>query len=65
MKTEYIYNYLVIPGFLFVIDDSSAETPSWVDTGASDRDGGEVNHEHSKPDGEWCQNLDSGNKEDQ
>ncbi|RZR98148.1 hypothetical protein BHM03_00027462 [Ensete ventricosum] len=28
-----------------------------VDTGTGDGDGGEVHHEHSKADGEWCQHL--------
>jgi len=48
---------MVIPGLIFVVDNSSSKTPSRVDACASDWDGGQVNHEHSKSNGKWSQNL--------
>lgn len=49
--------YMVIPGLVVVIDDSSSEASSRVDTGAGDGNCCQVNHEHRKSDGQWCQNL--------
>ena len=34
--------HVVIPGFLVVVDDGGSQTPGWVDAGAGDRDGGQV-----------------------
>ena len=48
---------MVIPGLVVVIDDSSSEASSRVDTGAGDGNCCQVNHEHRKSDGQWCQNL--------
>ena len=53
------YTNLVIPGLLIVVDNSSPQTPGRVDTGASDRNSGQVNHEHGKPNWKRCQNLKS------
>jgi len=48
---------MVIPGVLPVEDDSSTETPGWVDARSSDGDGCQMNQEHCKPDWQRCQNL--------
>jgi len=53
--------YMVIPGLIFVVDNSSSKTPSRVDASASYWDGGQVNHEHSKSNGKWSQNLSQNN----
>ncbi|KAG9159420.1 hypothetical protein Leryth_010973 [Lithospermum erythrorhizon] len=39
---------MVIPWLVLVVDQGSAKTPSRVDTGAGDGNGGQVNHENSK-----------------
>ena len=52
-----IKTYLVIPGLLVVVDNSSTETPSRVDTSASDGDGSQVNHEHGEPNRKGSQDL--------
>ena len=44
---------MVIPGMAPVVDDGSAKAPRWVDAGAGDGDGGQVNQEHRKPDWQW------------
>ena len=49
--------YHVIPGMLFVVDDSGPQTPSRVDAGSSDGDGCQMNQEHCKPNRERSQNL--------
>jgi len=49
--------HMIIPGLLFVVYDSSSKTSSRVNTGASYRDGCQVNHEHSKTNWKWSQNL--------
>ena len=49
--------YMVTPGFVVVVDDSSSKTTSRVDTGASDGDCGKVNHEHREADWKGCQYL--------
>ncbi|MCS4558923.1 hypothetical protein L9G74_21120, partial [Shewanella sp. C32] len=36
---------MVIPGMAPVVDDGSAKAPRWVDAGAGDGDGGQVNQE--------------------
>ena len=48
---------MVIPGLMLVVDNSSSKTPCRVNASASDWDGGQVNHEHSKSNGKWSQNL--------
>lgn len=48
---------MISPGLGLVVDDSSSEASSRVDSGAGDGDGGQVNHKHSKSNGEWGQNL--------
>ena len=48
---------MITPGLGLVVDDSSPETSSRVDSGSGDGDCGQVNHEHSKPNWEWSQNL--------
>jgi len=48
---------VVIPGMFVVVDDSSAETPCWVDAGAGDGNGGHMSHKHSETNGQWCQYL--------
>lgn len=47
----------VIPCMLSVEDDSSSKTPGWVNASSCDGDGGQVNQEHCKPNGEGGQNL--------
>jgi len=49
--------YLVIPGFLVVEDNGWSETPGGVNAGSGNGDGSQVNHEHSKSNGKWCQYL--------
>jgi hypothetical protein len=51
------YTYMVIPGLLVVVDYSSSQAPGWVDAGAGDGDGGQVNHEHREADWQRSQNL--------
>lgn len=46
------WTYLIIPGFVLVINDGGAEAPGRVDAGPGDGDGGEMHHEHSEADGE-------------
>lgn len=41
--TEGCIAYMVIPSMLFVVNKGCPKTPSWVDTCACDRDGGQVN----------------------
>ena len=48
---------MIIPGLVLVVDHSSSETPGRVNTGSGDRNGGKMNHENSKSNGERCQNL--------
>ena len=48
---------MVIPGLVIVVDNSSTKAPSRVDARSSDGDGGQVNHEHSKSNWKWSQNL--------
>ena len=48
---------MIIPGFLIVDDDSSTKAPSRVDASTGNRDCGQVDHEHSKPNWKWSQNL--------
>lgn len=50
---------MVIPDFLVVVNDSSAEAPSWVDSSSSDGDGSQVHNEHSKPNRQRSQHLDT------
>ena len=52
-----IYTNMVFPGRVIVVDNSCTKTPSGVDASASDWDRGQVNNEHRKSNGEWCQNL--------
>ena len=52
-----VYTNMVIPGRVIIVDNSCTKTPSGVDASASDWDRGQVNNEHSKSNGEWCQNL--------
>eukprot|EP00252_Welwitschia_mirabilis_P027733 TRINITY_DN95_c0_g2_i1.p2 TRINITY_DN95_c0_g2~~TRINITY_DN95_c0_g2_i1.p2 ORF type:complete len:282 (-),score=-6.92 TRINITY_DN95_c0_g2_i1:323-1168(-) len=40
---------VVMPGHATVVDDSSAERPCWVDAGAGDRNGRQVNKKHREP----------------
>ena len=49
--------YLVIPGFVIVVDDGSTKAPSRVDTSSSDRNGTQVNHEHGEPNWQRSQHL--------
>lgn len=51
------YSYHIIPCLVLVVDDGSPETPSRVDTGSSDWDSGQVDQEHSEPDGKRSQDL--------
>lgn len=53
----YLCRYLVIPSLLVVEYDSRPKASSWVDASAGDRDGGQVNYEHRKPNWKWCQHL--------
>lgn len=49
--------YLVVPGLIFAVDHGGAEAPGGVDAGASDGDGGQVNHEDGESDWKWRQHL--------
>lgn len=44
--------------FFTVVDDDGAEAAGGVDIGVGDGDGGEVDHEDSKPKGLWNQDMD-------
>ena len=48
---------MVIPCKVSVEDYGSPETPSWVNASSCDGNGGQVDQEHSKPDGKRGQNL--------
>lgn len=48
---------MVIPGRVLIVHNGSTKTPSGVDASVGDWDGGQVNNEHRKSNGEWCQNL--------
>lgn len=48
---------MIIPSTLLVEDDGGTQTPSWVDAGSGDRDGGQVYQEHREPDWKRSQNL--------
>ncbi|ESR44815.1 hypothetical protein CICLE_v10002991mg [Citrus x clementina] len=50
-------SHLAARSLVLVVNNSSLETPCWVNSSASDWDCGQVYHEHSKSNGEWCQNL--------
>lgn len=43
--------------FFIVADDGGAEAAGGVDIGVGDGDGGEVDHEDSKPKGLWNQDM--------
>ena len=43
------FTHMVIPGMFPVVDDGSPKAPSWVDAGASDGDGGQMDQEHREP----------------
>lgn len=51
--------YMVVPSLILVVDKSCPKTPSRVDTCPCDRDGGQVNQKHCKPNGEGRQDLDT------
>ena len=53
--------YLVVPDFVIVVDHRSSKAPSRVDPSASNRNGGQVNHKHSKPYWQWSQYLNKKN----
>uniref|UniRef100_A0A803R5T7 Uncharacterized protein n=1 Tax=Cannabis sativa TaxID=3483 RepID=A0A803R5T7_CANSA len=40
---------MVIPSLFIVVDNGGSKTSSRVDARTRDRNGGQVNHEHSKP----------------
>lgn len=48
---------MVIPDFAVVEDDGSTEAPGGVNAGTGDWYGSQVNHENSKPNGQWSQYL--------
>lgn len=48
---------MVIPNFAIVVDNSCTQAPGWVDPGTGDGNGGQVNHENGKPNGQWGQHL--------
>lgn len=48
---------MLVPNFAIVVDNSSTEAPCWVNPGTSDGNGGQVNHENGKPNGQWGQHL--------
>lgn len=48
-RWEWGFTHVVIPGMVPVVDDGSPKAPSWVDAGASDGDGGQVDQEHREP----------------
>lgn len=48
---------MVVPNFVLVEDDSSSKAPSWVDASSGDGNGSQMNHENSKPNRQWSQNL--------
>lgn len=48
---------MIIPGLVLIENDSSSETSSRVDTSSSDWNCGQVNHEYSESNWEWCQYL--------
>jgi hypothetical protein len=48
---------MVIPGMVPVVDDGSPKAPSWVDAGASDGDGGQMDQEHRKSNRKWGEDL--------
>lgn len=62
LKETDCFCYLVIPWLVFVKDHGSSKTSSWVDSGAGDRNGGQMNHKHREPNWEWSQNLQFRNK---
>lgn len=49
---------MVIPNFAIVVDNSCTQAPGWVDPGTGDGNGGQVNHENGKPNGQWGQHGD-------
>lgn len=51
------WTYLVVPCLFVVVDHSRPEAPGRVDSGASDRDCGQVDHEHGKTDRQRYQHL--------
>ena len=48
---------MVIPSKVLVVNEGCTKTPSWVDTSSCDRNGGQVNQKHCKPNRQWCQDL--------
>ena len=48
--------YLVVPGLFLVVDNCGSEATGGVDSGSSDGNGGQVNHEDGKTNGKWRQN---------
>ncbi len=45
-------NYLLVPTGVTVVYDCSPKASRWVDACSSDGDGGQMNHEHRKSDGQ-------------
>lgn len=57
---ESVDTYMIFPNFMIVDDDGSTEASSRVNASAGDGNGGEVNHEDSKANGEWSQDRNMG-----
>jgi len=51
---------MVIPSEVLVVNEGCTKTPSWVDTSSCDRNGGQVNQKHCKPNRQWCQDRNMG-----
>ena len=58
-KGWFVAYYLIIPSFLLIVDNSSTQATSRVDTGAGDGDGCQVHHENSKSNGKRSKHLES------
>ena len=59
-KKESVDTYMIFPNFMIVDDDGRTEASSRVNASAGDGNGGEVNNEDSKANGEWSQDRNMG-----
>ncbi|GER28706.1 MiaB-like protein [Striga asiatica] len=54
--------YLIVPCLVLPVNHGSPKAPCRVYSGSGDRDRGQVDHEHGKPNGKWRQDLVDKNK---
>jgi len=57
MEKSDVFTHMIRPGMVLVVNDGGAKAPRWVDAGAGDGDGGQVDQEHRESDWERGKDL--------